>query len=812
MHVSRVSEYMRISGFMHGITNPDLIKKLNNNIPKSVDKMMNVTTAFLRREVAEANQSKKKVSLPRRHHETNHRPNFDKRLDFKSQYKSSRRQDRFTPLTETPKEIMAMETVKFKAPPPMTGPAKNQNKTSSMSFTGIRATTRTNAKRACKGHQERRSSQQRESYSDLHGLTLATDNKVEGHLKLLCRPRNLFPTPQSSPDAQVPSGGRHIDNPKQHHNTSGMQNGSRSTKRTSTSRTKDRERNQSSNPPRVSRTDSHDRRKSIRKRKNRTLQFAQRQLRHIFLEIRRYDRRSKVHSETSLEYPRRMPAHKAKKKGTCTGQKQGNPKGSCQTCRSRSNERSALSRLALKPGHGEKARRKLADMAGEDEEKMAFHTSQGVFCYTKMSFGLKNARATYQRLIDKAFEKQIGQNLEVYVDDLVIKSHTELEILRDVKETFLIVSLCGVSFMILSFKFIFGDLTKNNTLTGSVPGLWEFHGLEARLILTNPKGEEFTYALRFEFDASNNEAEYEALIAGLRIAEQMGLKNLLAKVDSRLVANQINGSYEAKNHSMIQYLGKAKALTDNFKMFSIAQVPRSENKKADALNKIASTSFTHLTKQNHGYGACSIQAEYAVKEIHEGSCSMHSGPRDNPFKDWCEKLNIKQRFASVKHPQTNGQVERANRILGEGIKARLGEDNMNWVEEVPHVLWAHHTMIKTSNEDTLFSLTYGTEAMIPVEIGMPSLRCAKVNQAKNDKGLLPNLDMLEEKREMAVVREARSKAKMEKYYNARVRSTAFRPGDFVYRSNEASNAKNSGKLGPKWEGPYEVVKALRRGA
>ncbi|GJZ69465.1 reverse transcriptase domain-containing protein [Tanacetum coccineum] len=53
-----------------------------------------------------------------------------------------------------------------------------------------------------------------------------------------------------------------------------------------------------------------------------------------------------------------------------------------------------------------------------------------------MSFGLKNTRATYQRLIDKAFEKEIGRNLEVYVDDLVIKSHTEREILRDVEKTF----------------------------------------------------------------------------------------------------------------------------------------------------------------------------------------------------------------------------------------------------------------------------------------------------------------------------------------------------------------------------------------
>ncbi|GJT67861.1 reverse transcriptase domain-containing protein [Tanacetum coccineum] len=63
-------------------------------------------------------------------------------------------------------------------------------------------------------------------------------------------------------------------------------------------------------------------------------------------------------------------------------------------------------------------------MAEEDEEKTAFITNQGIFCYTKMPFGLRNAGATYQRLVDKAFHGQIGRNLEVYVDDLVIKAAT----------------------------------------------------------------------------------------------------------------------------------------------------------------------------------------------------------------------------------------------------------------------------------------------------------------------------------------------------------------------------------------------------
>ncbi|GJS31725.1 reverse transcriptase domain-containing protein [Tanacetum coccineum] len=77
----------------------------------------------------------------------------------------------------------------------------------------------------------------------------------------------------------------------------------------------------------------------------------------------------------------------------------------------------------------------------------------------------------------------------------------------------------------------------------------------------------------------------------------MGVKNLTGKVDSRLVPNQINGLYEAKEQSMTQYSEKAKTLIDSFKIFSLEQVPRSKNKKADALSKITSTSFAHLTKQ-----------------------------------------------------------------------------------------------------------------------------------------------------------------------------------------------------------------------
>nr|GFA73457.1 hypothetical protein [Tanacetum cinerariifolium] len=97
-------------------------------------------------------------------------------------------------------------------------------------------------------------------------------------------------------------------------------------------------------------------------------------------------------------------------------------------------------------------------------------------------------------------------------------------------------------------------------------------------------------------------------------------------------------------------------------------------------------------------------------------------------------------------------------------------------------------MIKSSNNDTLFSLTYWTKAVIPAEIGMPTYRTAVVDVVNNDEELRINLDLLEERRERAAIREAKAKLKM------------------------TNHAVDGGKLDPKWEGPYEVTKALGDGA
>ncbi|GJY75395.1 reverse transcriptase domain-containing protein [Tanacetum coccineum] len=119
----------------------------------------------------------------------------------------------------------------------------------------------------------------------------------------------------------------------------------------------------------------------------------------------------------------------------------------------------------------------------------------------------------------------------------------------------------------------------------------------AGLVLIGPSSVEHTYALRLTFDSTNSEAEYEALPARLRIAKKINIQKLEAKVDSKLVASQINGKYIASCDNMMKYLAKAKEYIACFKSFSIKNIPRNQNQKADVLSKIASVAFNHLTKE-----------------------------------------------------------------------------------------------------------------------------------------------------------------------------------------------------------------------
>ncbi|RDY08897.1 Pro-Pol polyprotein, partial [Mucuna pruriens] len=127
--------------------------------------------------------------------------------------------------------------------------------------------------------------------------------------------------------------------------------------------------------------------------------------------------------------------------------------------------------------------------------------------------------------------------------------------------------------------------------------------------------------------------------------------------------------------------------------------------------------------------------------------------------DFCKGLKIKQVFTSVEHLQSNGQAEAANKIILRGLRKRLEEAKGRWAEELPQVLWSYHTTPHSTTNETPFRLTFGIEAMILVEIGEPSPRTALFEPSRNEEELRANLDLVQEAREIAHVKEYAIKAR-----------------------------------------------------
>ena len=112
---------------------------------------------------------------------------------------------------------------------------------------------------------------------------------------------------------------------------------------------------------------------------------------------------------------------------------------------------------------------------------------------------------------------------------------------------------------------------------------------EVGIILVSPEEDKFEYAIQLRFRATNNEAEYEALLAGLKLSKNIGVKNLTVKSGSQLVIGHIKGEYEAREDRMKKYLTVIQTLLPHFKKVEFVQIPREENVDADRLARLASS-------------------------------------------------------------------------------------------------------------------------------------------------------------------------------------------------------------------------------
>ncbi|KAL5573395.1 hypothetical protein UlMin_022992 [Ulmus minor] len=458
----------------------------------------------------------------------------------------------------------------------------------------------------------------------------------------------------------------------------------------------------------------------------------------------------------------------------------------------------------------------------------------------------------------------------------------------------------------------------------------------AGIILVSPDGVKLSCAVRFKFKATNNQAEYEALLSGLRLAKEVSARHLTIYSDSQLVVSQVNSEFQAKGEKMASYLEKAKEAMNQFDTVTIIQVPRAENTNADALARLATGLEERLLKtvpieilevpsidkpehvgsivvrpcwmdpiisflQDGTLPADKFEArrlrfrsahedrgKFTLEEVHAGVCGNHSSGRTlahrilrqgyywptiqtdsldfyavvaiDYYTKWveaealakiteqnvtafiwknivcrfgvprelvsdhgtqfeneklqsvCDRLGIIKVFSSPANPKSNGQVEAVNKTIKQTLKKKLEKSKGAWVDELPLVLWAYRTSFRAATGETPFSLAYGVEAVIPIEISLPTFRVDNFDEENNDVLLALATDLLEEKRETSQVRAAALQQTIARYYNSKVKLRRFVKGDLVLRKVFLNTKeKGVGVLGPNWEGPYRVRAIIRPG-
>ena len=131
--------------------------------------------------------------------------------------------------------------------------------------------------------------------------------------------------------------------------------------------------------------------------------------------------------------------------------------------------------------------------------------------------------------------------------------------------------------------------------------------------------------------------------------------------------------------------------------------------------------------------------------------------------------------------RSNGQADAVNKVIVNGLKKRLDDTKGKWVKELPHVLWMYRTMPRRSTGETPFSMTYGAKTVIPLETGFSTSKTSSFNPRDNDEQLTKSVDLIEEKRENAIVQLAYYQQKLKQDYDTNVKLRPLTPGDLMLR-------------------------------
>ncbi|KAG8498038.1 hypothetical protein CXB51_007111 [Gossypium anomalum] len=228
---------------------------------------------------------------------------------------------------------------------------------------------------------------------------------------------------------------------------------------------------------------------------------------------------------------------------------------------------------------------------------------------------------------------------------------------------------------------------------------------------------------------------------------------------------------------------------------------------------VEATSYANVTKSAVSkFLKKEIICRYGMPEriISDNALNLNN----STIAEVCSQFKIKHHNSSPYRPKMNGAVEAANKNIKK-IVGKMTETYRDWHEKLPFALYAYRTSVRTSTGATPFSLVYGMEAVLPIEVEIPSLRVLsefKLDEAEWIQSRYDQLNLIEEKRLKAIRHGQMYQKRMMQAYNKKVRPREFHEGDLVLKKILPIQKDFRGKWMPNWEGPYVVKKAFSGGA
>ncbi|CAN6725608.1 unnamed protein product [Malus baccata var. baccata] len=305
---------------------------------------------------------------------------------------------------------------------------------------------------------------------------------------------------------------------------------------------------------------------------------------------------------------------------------------------------------------------------------------------------------------------------------------------------------------------------------------------------------------------TNNRAEYEALIIGLEILMDLGAAEVEIFGDSELVINQLNGEFKCRHITMAGYYMAATQLLSFWESeISVNHIPRGSNLAANEMAQLASG----VPMQERKYGVDVEIQTRNLPSILDRGFSLDVMVLETKMEDWRSPI-----IHHLKDPSS--PTKASNKILVNIIKRMVIDSPEKWHEMLGNTLWAYRTSKRAGTGTTPYALTFGQDALLPMEINVSSVRIQNqfgLHSAEYIKAICQGIEDLDAARIEALNQIQEGKIAVARAYNKKVKVKSFKEGDLVWKTVLLLGAqlRGFGKWSPTWESPFIISRVLNKG-